>query len=138
MKTKSIKVSIAIIINKEKEIIISKRSKDKTFGGKWEFVGGKIENNESPTQAIIREIKEEVKIKKINSIKKILKFKYDYKEGEKIVFYIFKVEINESVESKINQKIKKVTFNTIEKINMPKANYRIIKKIKKNMLKQLI
>ncbi len=55
------KKSIACIIydkNKQK-IFIAKRVPVGDMGGKWEFPGGKIENNEETKCAIVREMQEE-------------------------------------------------------------------------------
>lgn len=50
----------AIIRNKDGKILIAKRNLQKSQGGLWEFPGGKIEENESKEDAIVREIKEEL------------------------------------------------------------------------------
>ena len=49
----------AAIIEKDHQILIAKRLKG-THKDLWEFPGGKIEENESSKQALIREIKEEM------------------------------------------------------------------------------
>ena len=56
-----IKVTAAILI-KGGKIIIAKRKADDYLGEKWEFPGGKIENNETPEQCLKRELKEEFDI----------------------------------------------------------------------------
>jgi mutator protein MutT len=43
-------------------VLIGKRPSHKTFGGLWEFPGGKIEAHETPEAAVIREINEELGI----------------------------------------------------------------------------
>jgi 8-oxo-dGTP diphosphatase len=48
------------IIYKGDEIFIGRRKKGKVMAGKWEFPGGKIEENESEPYALIRELKEEL------------------------------------------------------------------------------
>jgi 8-oxo-dGTP diphosphatase len=42
--------------------LLSKRLDHQHQGGKWEFPGGKIENDESTEQALVRELKEELNI----------------------------------------------------------------------------
>lgn len=59
---KSINV-VAAIIQKEDLYLIAQRNRNKYFGLKWEFPGGKVENNESFQAALIREIHEELDIK---------------------------------------------------------------------------
>lgn len=50
----------AAIIDSDNRILIGKRPKGKPMEGYWEFPGGKIEENESPEDALKREIKEEL------------------------------------------------------------------------------
>jgi 8-oxo-dGTP diphosphatase len=48
------------IIWKTEKVFIAKRKIEKSQGGFWEFPGGKIENNENPESALIRELEEEI------------------------------------------------------------------------------
>lgn len=50
------------IIEYENKILIAERRKDKSLGGLWEFPGGKIEQGETCTETLKREIKEEFDI----------------------------------------------------------------------------
>lgn len=59
---KTIKVVAAVIcdsINEKKRIFATARGYGE-FKGQWEFPGGKIEEGETPQQALVREIKEEL------------------------------------------------------------------------------
>ena len=51
--------AIALIDN-DGRILLAKRPRNKPMGGLWEFPGGKIEKCETPEQALIREIDEEL------------------------------------------------------------------------------
>jgi 8-oxo-dGTP diphosphatase len=55
---KTIKV-VAAVIKKDNKIFATQRGYGEFKGG-WEFPGGKIESGETPQQALIREIKEEL------------------------------------------------------------------------------
>ena len=55
---KTIKVVAAIIVDNHK-IFATQRGYGEFKGG-WEFPGGKVEEGESPKQALVREIKEEL------------------------------------------------------------------------------
>ncbi|MBT5900931.1 MAG: (deoxy)nucleoside triphosphate pyrophosphohydrolase [Opitutaceae bacterium] len=48
------------LIEHEDRVLIAQRPLEKHLGGQWEFPGGKMEPDESPTDALHREIKEEL------------------------------------------------------------------------------
>lgn len=56
---KQIQVVGAVILEDGK-VLCAQRGPAGSLGGKWEFPGGKIEPNESPRQALEREIDEEL------------------------------------------------------------------------------
>ena len=51
---------VAAIIKKENKVFITQRGHGE-FKGKWEFPGGKVEEGETPEEAVVREIREELK-----------------------------------------------------------------------------
>ena len=72
---KIIEVCAAIIINNNK-ILLTQRGYGE-YKDKWEFPGGKIEENETKEETIIREIKEELDAT-IKDKKVLTKVEYDY------------------------------------------------------------
>ncbi len=56
-----INVACGIIKDGDK-VLACQRSHGMHLAGKWEFPGGKVESNESPSQCVIREIEEELGI----------------------------------------------------------------------------
>ena len=56
---KIIKV-VAAILQKEDKILIARKKQGKPLAGYFEFPGGKIEEGETPQEALVREIKEEL------------------------------------------------------------------------------
>ena len=53
---------VAAIIKKNNQYLIVQRNRHKHLAFKWEFPGGKVESNETFTEALSREIKEELNI----------------------------------------------------------------------------
>ena len=75
---KQINVVGAIIV-KNGKILCAQRGYDKSLPELWEFPGGKIKDNESREEALIREIKEELNAS-INIDKYLTTVEYDYPE----------------------------------------------------------
>lgn len=55
----------AVIRNERGEILITKRPLNSHLGGLWEFPGGKIDADETPEQALRRELKEELDVQTV-------------------------------------------------------------------------
>ena len=58
---KHVEVVCALIQNEQGKIFCCKRGPGRALANKWEFPGGKIELNETKEEALVREIKEELK-----------------------------------------------------------------------------
>ena len=53
---------VAGILERDGEILACQRRADQDHAGKWEFPGGKVEAGESPSEALRRELAEELAI----------------------------------------------------------------------------
>lgn len=51
---------VAAIIESDGLVLACRRRPEKAAGGKWEFPGGKVEQGEAPSDALVREIQEEL------------------------------------------------------------------------------
>jgi len=55
-------VVAAALVDADGRVLIAQRPEGKSMAGLWEFPGGKIEADESPDDALIRELREELGI----------------------------------------------------------------------------
>jgi len=77
---------VAAIIKKNNQYLIVQRNRNKHLGLKWEFPGGKVQDNETFTEALSREIKEELNIT-INMYEKFAEEKYKDEKIDIILHY---------------------------------------------------
>lgn len=93
-----IEMATGIIFHKG-QIFIQQRLDDDIWGGLWEFPGGKIEENETPEQTVVREYEEETNLR-INVKKSLLSVTH-FHTKYKVVLHCFlcstKQNVNELV-----------------------------------------
>jgi len=53
---------VAALIQREERVLICQRRRSDAFPLKWEFPGGKVNAGESPQQALVRELREELNV----------------------------------------------------------------------------
>jgi len=55
-------VSAVALIDRDGRVLLAQRPEGKSMAGLWEFPGGKVERDETPEVALIRELREELGI----------------------------------------------------------------------------
>jgi 8-oxo-dGTP diphosphatase len=78
---------VAGIIEREGRILICQRTPQQSHPLKWEFPGGKVEENESPAAALTRELEEELAIRNAQG-DEIARYEFSY-PGKKPILLIF-------------------------------------------------
>lgn len=59
---KIVLVAAVALIDADGRVLLAQRPEGKSLAGLWEFPGGKVEQNETPEAALIRELREELGI----------------------------------------------------------------------------
>ncbi len=57
-----VRVAAAVIVRADGNVLLAQRPPGKACAGYWEFPGGKLERDETPIQALVRELREELGI----------------------------------------------------------------------------
>ncbi|HXE11399.1 MAG TPA: (deoxy)nucleoside triphosphate pyrophosphohydrolase [Bryobacteraceae bacterium] len=79
----------AAVIARGTKILVGQRRRGDRHALKWEFPGGKVEPGETPEQALVRELREELAIEcKVG--RQIAQYRHDYPKGVSVVllFYV--------------------------------------------------
>ena len=63
MTRKRVEVAAGVLLREDGRYLIGQRAPDTVYAGYWEFPGGKVEPGESPAQALVRELDEELGIR---------------------------------------------------------------------------
>ena len=124
---KTILVSAVALIDKDGRILIAKRPDGKSMAGLWEFPGGKVELGETPEQALVRELSEELGIKTWNSCLAPLTFASHAYEDFHLLMLLFVCRKWEGILiPKEKQELKWVYSNELKNYPMPPADKPLI------------
>lgn len=132
---KTIRVVAAVIVRQDdkgrKQIFATARGYGEFKGG-WEFPGGKIEEGESPQEALVREIKEELNAD-IQVGELIKTVEYDYPNFH-LSMDCFWCELeSEHLELKEHEDAKWLLKDELDSVNWLPADITLVDEIRKQM-----
>ena len=127
---KTIKVVAAVI--KDKDRIFATARGYGEYKGWWEFPGGKIEQGETPQQALIREIKEELDTE-IRVGELIDTIEYDYPTFHLSMDCFWAEVVAGNLELKEAEADKWLTKETLDSVEWLPADITLIDKIRQNL-----
>ncbi|WP_105173243.1 8-oxo-dGTP diphosphatase MutT [Pseudoalteromonas sp. T1lg24] len=125
-------VHVAVgVIKKANLIFIAKRHDEQHQGGKWEFPGGKVEEGETVTQALARELNEEIGID-VKSSTPFLEIHHDYPDKSVHLDIHLVEEFDGEARHLEGQDHKWVAISDLNNYEFPAANVVIIEKLQAN------
>lgn len=131
----TVKVVAAVIcdfMDKKKQIFATARGYGE-FKGQWEFPGGKVEAGETPQQALIREIKEELETDiKVGEL--IDTIEYDYPTFHLLMDCFWCEVIEGELKLLEAESARWLTKNTLYDVQWLPADLGLIEKINKMMM----
>lgn len=126
-------VAIGVIKDNRQRILIAQRPPHVPQGGLWEFPGGKLEVGETPQQALVRELYEELGIE-VLELSLLMEFN-DHYGDQSLRFMVWWVDKFEGMPQGCEgQPIRWVTLAALADYPVPAASDRIIDEIRAIML----
>lgn len=124
---KNIRVAAAVI-RKDDKIFATQRGYGEFKDG-WEFPGGKIEEGETPEQALVREIREELNTE-IRVGERIGTVEYDYPKFHLSMDCFWCEIVQGMLELKEHEAAKWLTKDTLHSVEWLPADVKVIEKIR--------
>jgi len=81
---------VAALIERDGQVLICQRRKKGRHALKWEFPGGKVEPGETPRQALVRELREELGLEATLG-EEIVRYEYRYPRSRPILLIFYRV-----------------------------------------------
>jgi len=121
----------AAIIKKGNKFLIAKRGKGRHLECKWEFPGGKVEDNERPETCLQRELEEEFGITvEINDF--FAESIFEYKDRKiRLLGYNVKYVAGE-FQLNVHDEIRWISIDDFDKYDFAEADIPLVKKIVTN------
>jgi len=121
----AVHVAVGVILDPDRNILITRRDRDSHQGGLWEFPGGKREDGETLAAALARELREELGIE-VGRTSPLLEVRHDY--GDKSVFLDVHVvwEFSGEAVPRERQPMAWVTADELSNYEFPAANVPIV------------
>ena len=106
-------------------VLIARRADHLHQGGLWEFPGGKVEAGETLTQALARELREELAIK-VQSIESLIQIQHDYSDTSVLLDVCLVDDFTGIAQGNEGQPIRWVDTADLNNYDFPAANRPII------------
>jgi len=123
-------VVAAIIINKNR-ILIGKRKDEDIGGGKWEFPGGKIEIGETNSEALERELYEELGIS-VKIGKELMNYEHVFKTTIYNITFMEIIDYEGEICNNAHSEIKWVKFSNLPEYDFISGDDRFIQSLIKS------
>ena len=129
---KKIEVVAAVIIDNNKYMCVQRGTNSKIYlSEKWEFPGGKIEGNENHTEALVREIQEELNMQ-IEPLNHIITVDHTYPDFQLVMHAYLSKIIDGEPELTEHLDLKWLSVDLLSSLDWAAADIPIVKKIQGN------
>lgn len=117
------------IIHRQGQILIGQRRKGDRHSLKWEFPGGKVEHGETPHEALIRELWEELRVHATVG-GELARYEHDYPSGSRVHLLFFAVpEFSGEPSACVFEQISWVDLQTLPSLDFVEGDLDFIRRL---------
>jgi 8-oxo-dGTP diphosphatase len=117
----------AALIVRDGQILIGQRRPEQVMALKWEFPGGKIEPGETPQQALVRELQEELGITAVVG-PAITRLRHNYRHGGAVDLQFFAVrEFSGEIQNQIYNEVRWVDLSVLPEYDFLAADLALVR-----------
>ncbi len=119
---------VTAIMKRQGKVLVGQRPDGATLARTWEFPGGKIELGESPQEALVRELKEELGVD--SEIGRLV-FAGTHSYGQTgIVFLFYEVKFwKGQIKTQAHLDLKWVSIKELKDLELPEANLKFLENL---------
>ena len=117
------------VIQRDGRILVGQRRRGDRHALKWEFPGGKVEFGESPQEALVRELREELQIEaSIGS--ELARYEHEYPNGSRVHLLFFAVrEYRGEPLARVFEQIRWAELETLPELDFLEGDFDFVKRL---------
>jgi 8-oxo-dGTP diphosphatase len=117
------------IIYRDKQVLVCQRRPADRHALKWEFPGGKVEYGETPQQALVRELREELQIEaEIGG--ELARYEHDYPNGSRVHLLFFTVSRYQGeLQPRVFEQIRWVSVAELPALDFLDGDYDFVRRL---------
>lgn len=126
----------AAVIYRSAQVLLAQRRMIDAHPLKWEFPGGKVDFGESPQQALVRELREELQIDATISTE-LARYQHEYANGKRVdlIFFVVREFVGQPANCIFNQ-IRWVGLQNIEEFDFLEGDLAFVRRLAREEFNQ--
>jgi 8-oxo-dGTP diphosphatase len=129
MKLRTPLLVSAGIIHRDGQVLVGQRRRADRHPLKWEFPGGKVEAGETPQQALVRELREELQIEaSVGS--ELARYEHEYPSGSRVHLLFFAIpEFTGEVREQVYEQIRWVDVHLLPTFDFLDGDFDFVRRL---------
>jgi 8-oxo-dGTP diphosphatase len=126
----------AAIIHRGGRVLVGQRRKADRHSLKWEFPGGKVEPGETPQQALVRELREELHIEAEVGTE-LARYEHEYPSGSRVHLLFFSVDAFEGEpKAQVFEQIRWADLRELPEIDFLEGDFDFVRRLARGEFRQ--